>query len=44
MPDWSGLGGEAREYHPHPRFLPDGKVVSFTSAMTGSCEVYLVEL
>jgi Tol biopolymer transport system component len=39
--DWAG---KAQEYHPHPRFLPDGKTVSFTSAMTGSCEVYLVEI
>ena len=36
--------GESQEHHPHPRFLPDGKTVSFTSAMTGSPEVYLVEV
>jgi Tol biopolymer transport system component len=39
--DWAG---KAQEFHPHPRFLPDGRTVSFTSAMTGSCEVYLVQL
>jgi Tol biopolymer transport system component len=39
--DWAG---KAQEYHPHPRFLPDGKTVSFTSAMSGSSEVYLVDL
>jgi oligogalacturonide lyase len=39
--DWSG---KEQEYHPHPRFLPDGKTVAFTSAMNGSSEVYLVEL
>jgi Tol biopolymer transport system component len=39
--DWTGKG---QEFHPHPRFLPDGKRVSFTSARTGSSEVYIVEL
>lgn len=39
--DWSGKPQEA---HPHPRFLPDGRRVAFTSAMSGSSEVYLVEL
>ena len=38
--DWHGKN---QEHHPHPRFLPDGKTVSFSSAMTGSPEVYLVE-
>lgn len=36
--------GEIQEYHPHPRFLPDGKRVAFSSAKTGSGEVYIVEL
>ncbi len=36
--------GKAQEAHPHPRFLPDGKRVSFTSAMSGASEVYIVEL
>ncbi|MFB3905952.1 MAG: oligogalacturonate lyase family protein [Acidobacteriota bacterium] len=36
--------GERQEYHPHPKFLPDGRRVSFTSAMSGSGEVYIVEL
>ena len=36
--------GKHQEYHPHPRFLPDGRTVAFSSAMSGSCEVYLVEL
>ncbi|MFB3827189.1 MAG: oligogalacturonate lyase family protein [Bryobacteraceae bacterium] len=39
--DWSG---QPQESHPHPRFLPDGKTVAFTSSMSGSSEVYLVEL
>lgn len=33
-----------QEYHPHPRFLPNGTGVSFTSAMSGSPEVYIVEV
>ena len=36
--------GERQEYHPHPRFLPDGKRVAFSSALNGSGEVYIVEL
>jgi Tol biopolymer transport system component len=28
----------------HPRFLPDGKTIVFSAAMTGSGEVYRVEL
>jgi len=36
--------GEPQEHHPHPRFLPDGKRVAFTSTMSGSAEVYLVEI
>lgn len=36
--------GERQEYHPHPRFLPDGKRVAFSSAMNGSGEVYIVEV
>ncbi len=36
--------GKRQEYHPHPHFLPDGKTVAFSSAMSGSGEVYLVEL
>ena len=28
----------------HPRFLPDGKRVAFTSALTGSGELYIVEV
>jgi Tol biopolymer transport system component len=39
--DWHA---KSQEHHPHPRFLPDGKMVSFTSAMTGNPEVYLVEV
>ncbi len=39
--NWAGA---RQEYHPHPKFLPDGKRVSFTSAMSGSGEVYIVEL
>lgn len=36
--------GDRQEYHPHPKFLPDGRRVSFTSAMSGGGEVYVVEL
>lgn len=36
--------GERQEYHPHPRFLPDGKRVAYSSAMSGSGEVYVVEV
>jgi len=36
--------GERQEYHPHPRFLPDGKRVAFSSTMSGSSEVYIVEV
>ncbi len=36
--------GKRQEYYPHPRFLPDGKTVAFSSTMSGSCEVHLVEL
>ncbi len=39
--DWSG---PRQEFHPHPRFLPNGKTVAFSSTMSGSCEVYLVEV
>jgi len=35
----SGHGGSA-----HPRFLPDGKTVAFSSALTGSGELYIVEI
>jgi len=35
---------QRQEFHPHPRFLPNGKTVAFTSDMTGSPEVYLVEI
>ncbi len=35
----SGSGASA-----HPRFLPDGKRLIFSSAMTGSPEVYMVEV
>ena len=35
----SGHGGSA-----HPRFLPDGKTVAFSSALTGTGELYLVEV
>ena len=34
----SGHGGSC-----HPRFLPDGKRVAFSSALTGSGELYIVE-
>ncbi len=33
-----------QEYHPHPKFLPDGRRASFTSSMSGTGEVYIVEL
>jgi len=36
--------GKRQEYHPHPRFLPDGKRVAYSSAMSGSGEVYIVEV
>jgi Tol biopolymer transport system component len=36
-PQWVGASA-------HPRFLPDGKTVAFSSVMSGSGEVYLVEL
>jgi len=39
--DWED---REQEWHPHPRFLPDGTRVSFTSAMSGSPEVYVIEL
>jgi len=39
--DWSE---KEQEFHPHPRFLPDSKTVAFTGTMTGSPEVYLVEI
>jgi len=35
---------QRQEYHPHPRFLPDGRRVSFTSTMSGTGEVFVVEL
>jgi Tol biopolymer transport system component len=28
----------------HPHFLPDGKTVAFNSIMSGSPEIYLVEV
>jgi len=36
--------GQPQEFHPHPRFLPDSRTVAFTSMMSGSNEVYLVEV
>jgi hypothetical protein len=37
-------GNEMQEVHPHPRFLPDGKTVAFTATVTGTSEVYLIEV
>jgi oligogalacturonide lyase len=40
---WSP-GEEYSGYSAHPRFLPDGKRVVFSSTKTGSGEVYMVEI
>jgi oligogalacturonide lyase len=36
--------GKRQEFHPHARFLPDGKRVAFSSEMSGTGEVYIVEV
>ena len=33
-----------QKLHPHPRFLPTGKAVLFTSERTGSGELYMVSV
>jgi oligogalacturonide lyase len=40
----TGASWSNQKLHPHPRFLPTGKAVLFTSDRTGSAELYMVSV